>query len=283
MTDKCQWVESQLEAYFSETMDPKTRTELDQHVTDCSACQSELDAYVKVDAMVAAHFEGQVARAGNRVRPRVQPLRLAGAMATFAVAIVGVWIGVSAMVGSTDNMPADSTRQGVAAMDSVEDVEKAEDTLDAERAKPEPVPEAATPSSDRAPAIAVPASAESRFYVQDAAGYFHTLEDFSGSVLVLGVVDDDPAGTTAFAEAYDAYASEPGLRFLGIASEGETPNGVGFPTMANRDSALLDTRAGEFAIVAPDGTLYARGRLEAEELGDRIAASLDEFLPDSAK
>jgi len=281
MTDKCQWVESQLEAYFSETMDPNTRADVEQHVADCSACQMELDGYANVDALVAAHFKEQVVRAENRVRPRVQPLRLAGAVATFAVAIVAVWIGVDAVVGSTDNMPADSTGQSVAAMDSVEDVEKAENTLDAERAKPEPVPdEGTTPLLDRAPAIAGLASAESRFYVQDAAGHFHTLEDFSGSVLVLGVVDNEQVGTTVFADAYETYGSDPDLRFLGIAPEGAALNGFGFPSMVNRDSALLETGAGEFTIVAPDGTVYARGALEKDELSDVIAASLDELLPD---
>ena len=69
MTDKCQQVEARLEAYFSETMNLNERIDIEQHIANCSACQSELDGYSKIDALVETHFRWQVARATNRVSP----------------------------------------------------------------------------------------------------------------------------------------------------------------------------------------------------------------------
>ena len=174
-------------------------------------------------------------------------------------------------------MPVGSTGQAMTTA-ATNDFEKGDDTLDAALAKLEPVPESETITPiDRTSTTAGPVAAETRFYVQDTAGYFYTLEDYSGSVLVLGVTNADQAGTLVFAKAYETYRSEPNIRFLGIASENALPDGVGFPTMINRDSTLLETRAGEFVIVGPDGTIYARGALQEEELSNMIAASLEQI------
>jgi hypothetical protein len=294
MSDKCQWVNSHLEEYFSETLSEKPsetlsetpsetmsqRAGVNAHLAECETCQSEVDGYLAVDKLVAAHFSRQVARAESPVRRTIQPLRLAGATATLAFTVVAVWIGVQA-VGLWPGTATESDIQVVADTAGTVDVEKAEDAPVAERAKPEPQPEVVpTLPLDRAPTMATPRNPESSFYVQDAAGYFHTLEDFAGSVLVLGVIDQDPERTQAFSEIYESYRSEPELRFLGVAPDGAAPNGVGFPTMANRNSALLETRAGEFAIIDSEGTLIARGALEREALGDAVRTSLDRLQTD---
>ncbi len=288
MTDKCKWMEPHLEAYFSESIDPPTRARLEQHVEGCTDCRAELDEFAQVDVLVSAHFRQQVARAGRTAHWPIRPLRLAGAFGAVLVAAAAIWIssGMSGggMPGGEMSGPVIQDTVGAvqqAAVSSPEtdapDVngDKAEEELDARLAKADPVLDAASDARfDAAPTMDGPAVPVTRFHVQDAAGYFHTLEDFSGSVLVLGVVDRDPAGSAAFAQAYERYGSDAKVRFLGVPADGIEPGPVRFPTMVNRESSLLETRTGEFAIVAPDGTVHARGLLDEETLRSTIDASL---------
>jgi hypothetical protein len=111
----------------------------------------------------------------------------------------------------------------------------------------------------------------------DPAGYFHTLDEFAGSVLVLGVFDPGLTGADAFAGAYARYGSTADVRFLGVAPGPEAlPEDGPFPRMFNRGSTLLETPAGEFAIVTPEGAVHARGPL-GDALDEAIAASLQQF------
>ena len=283
MTDKCKWMEPHLEAYFSESIDPATRARLEQHVEGCTDCRAELDEFAQVDVLVSAHFRQQVARAGRTARGPIRPLRLAGAFGAVLVAAVAIWISGGMSGGG---MPGPVTQDTVGAVQQAAvsapepdapDVngDKAKEELEARLAKPDPVLDAASDARfDAAPTMDGPAVPVTRFHVQDAAGYFHTLEDFSGAVLVLGVVDRDPAGSAAFERAYERYSSDAKVRFLGVPADGIEPGPVRFPTMVNRESSLLETRTGEFAIVAPDGTVHARGLLDEETLRSTIDASL---------
>ena len=278
MTDKCKWMEPHLEAYFSESIDPSTRARLEQHVEGCTDCRAQLDEFAQVDVLVSAHFRQQVARAGRTARGPIRPLRLAGAFAAVLVAAAAIWFAGGMSGPVTQDTVGDVRQAAVSAPETdAPDVngDKAEEEPDARLAKPDPVLDAASAARfDAAPTITGPAVPVSRFHVQDAAGYFHTLEDFSGSVLVLGVVDRDPAGSAAFEQAYERYGSDAKVRFLGVPADGIEPGPVRFPTMVNRESSLLETRTGEFAIVAPDGTVHARGLLDEETLRSTIDASL---------
>jgi hypothetical protein len=274
MNDKCKWVESQLEAYFSETMASNARAELERHSASCATCGAELDAFAKVDELVAAHFRQQLRIADRRSPRGAQPIRLAGAIATAAGVFLAVWIGVGAL-GPAPEVPA----SGTAASSEGGGEVKADETPDAERAKPDPAPQPSTATPDRqAPSIgeAMADAPAARFYVQDAAGYFHTLEDFQGSALVLGVMANDADHIAAFERAYERYGAE-GLRFLGVPADDSPAFTVRFPTMTNRNSTLLETGAGEFAILAPDGSVYARGSLDGAELAEAIEGGIREL------
>jgi hypothetical protein len=120
---------------------------------------------------------------------------------------------------------------------------------------------------------------ETRLYLQDAAGYFHTLDDFTGSILVLGVLGDDPAGTAAFSETYSRYGADATLRFLGVPTSTPVGADTPFPTMRNRDSTLMETRPGEFSIVSPSGIILARGDLEVSALDQAVAAAAGHTAP----
>ena len=278
MSDKCKWMEPHLEAYFSESIDPATRARLEQHVEGCTDCRAQLDEFAQVDVLVSAHFRQQVARAERTVQGSIRPLRLAGAFSALLAAAAALWFagGMSGPVTQDTDGAVQQAAASAPEMDTADvNGDKAEEEPDARLAKPDPVLDAASADRfDAAPTIGGPAVPVTRFHVQDAAGYFHTLEDFSGSVLVLGVVDRDPAGSAAFEQAYERYGSDAKIRFLGVPADGIEPGPVRFPTMVNRESSLLETRTGEFAIVAPDGTVHARGLLEEETLRSTIDASL---------
>jgi hypothetical protein len=271
MSEKCQWVESHLEGYFSNTMESDARAELERHAAACAACGGELAAFATVDKLVSAHFRQQL-RIANRTGARgIQPLRLAGAVATAAGVFVAVWIGVGAL------RPASAIPEtaGINA-DAGGEAGKADESPDAERAKPNP---ASAILDRRARTGASPGEgAEEHFYVQDAAGYFHTLEDFRGSVLVLGVIDGDAAHIAGFEQAYERYGPESALRFLAVSTAPDPRFMARFPTMANRNSTLLETPSGEFVILAPDLSVYTRGTLGGNELIAAIEAAMQEDL-----
>lgn len=254
MTKSCQWVESRLESYVSESLSPAERGELDRHAADCAACRSELAAFAEVDALVAEHFRRRLSRASRSVRPVVRPLRPVGVA---AASLAAVWIGYAAL--APDAVDPDTADKDTA-------------VPDVERAKPDPDPEPAIALSE-AP-LQPPPAPVARFRVQDSAGYFHSLEDFSGSVLVLGVVDGNAATAAAFEASYARYAGESGLRFLAVPADGVDLDAPRFPTMANRASTLLETDPGEFTIISPDGAVHARGTLDNGDLPAAIDASL---------
>ncbi len=254
MTKSCQWVESRLEAYVSDSLTPAERGELDRHASDCAACRSELAAFAEVDALVAEHFRRRLRSASRPVRPMVRPLRPVGVA---GASLAAVWIGFAAL--GPDAVDPDAADKFPAA-------------LEAERAKPDPDPELAIPLAED-PLQPQPTPVV-RFRVQDAAGYVHTLEDFSGSVLVLGVVDGNAAAAADFEASYARYTSESGLRFLAVPADGVDLGASRFPTMANRASTLMETDPGEFTIISPEGEVHARGSLDNGELPAAIDSGL---------
>jgi hypothetical protein len=291
MPDKCQRLESQLEAYVSGGLDSGAREEFERHAAGCGDCRAQVDGFARIDALVAAHFRQRLARARRPAPTRIRSLRLVAALGTLVAAAVAVSLGISMVTSDTGSnaaadeeieraaIPAEPASPRTTPTVSA-DIDKVDEASDAELAKPDPVAEpAVSVLLDRAPAMLGTASSEARFYVQDAAGYFHTLEDFSGSVLVLAVVDQSASEITAFERAYERYGAGVGIRFLGVTAGGASLESARFPTMQNRESALLETRAGEFAIVAPDGTIHARGTLEEQELFATIESSLRQLAP----
>ena len=112
----------------------------------------------------------------------------------------------------------------------------------------------------------------------DAAGYSYSLRDYSDSVLVIGVFDESAAGVDAFAEAYDVHRSRSNLQFVGVSLDARAPSeAVPFPMTINRGSSLVDTSAGEFAIITPEGVVHTRGSLDDPSFMEIVAASIEEL------
>jgi hypothetical protein len=130
------------------------------------------------------------------------------------------------------------------------------DEVPIERAKPEEAPEVA----DRTPPAA-PADRPA-FLLEDPAGYLLSLEDFRGSALVLGVLTANDVET--FRTTYEQFRGSDGVRFIGVPLDfDETP--AGLPSMRNRGVSVLDTPAGGFVLVGPDGSVDGRGSVSDPE------------------
>ena len=276
MSNDCQWVESKLEDFLSDRVDSDTRSGIESHLEGCDSCRQEIRGYAKVDDLVGAYFRRQVARAESAGPPAFRPVRLAGATAGLLVTALVVWLGFGAGQSGIQTPVEEATPS----LSAVEDtVLKAEQSADPTLAKPAAEvpgdPGAAIPAPG---ASAAPPTAAARFYVMDAGGYFYTLADYAGSILIIGVFDQSASGADAFAEAYEAYRSRLNLRFVGVSLDPEIPMEAGsFPMALNRGSSLMDTAAGQFAIITPDGAIHARGSLADPSFMDVLAASFREL------
>ena len=271
MTNDCQWVESRLEDYLVRSPDAEVRSRIASHLETCDSCRQEVEAYGKVDTLVRAHFGRQMARAENGARLGFRPRRLAGAFA--GVGALALWVGMSV---SQSDLPGEETALAEATLE--DPLNKATEEADVLRAKPTEG-EAGTDLNSvamEAPTLTAPPPEAVDLYIADAAGYLQTLADYSGSILVLGVFDG--IGHEVFEEAYATYGADERFSFVGVVSDSDTrPEDTTFPLMTNQGSSLLETPAGGFTIVAPDGDVYQRGSFELDSVVDTLRSSLDEL------
>jgi len=277
MSNDCQWVESRLEMFLSDSADPEVRTRIQSRLETCDSCRHEVEGYGEVDKRVRAYFDHQLVRAESGARLSLRPMRLAGAFAGVGAIALALWMGIGAPDAELtpaleEATLADSTYDGP--------VLKAAEGTDVLRAKPGegsvPPPVVDVPTTDLN-AVAAPLPEVTRdFYVTDTAGNSRTLVDYSGSILVLGVFDG--TGHDAFEEAHSAYGTDARFSFVGVSLNPDIrPGNTTFPLMSNRGSSLLGTPAGAFTIVGPDGTIVGRGLLDVDSLVDVLQASLGEL------
>jgi len=258
VSTRCDWIESRLESLLSN--DPEVRHAVDAHTRSCAACQEQIEGYDAVDRLLGSYFARRMDQA--RTPAIRQTRRLVAAAAALAALALIVWVAV-ARYSTVDSIP------GSAALDPDKAVEHT-DSL----AKPSEEAAPARAGADVAPS---PAS-DAAFYVMDASGYNHTLNDFQGSVIVLGVFDETQAGARTFGQIYDAIPSRSDLQFLAVGLSQRPPETVrGARVMVNRGSSLLGVAPGEFAVLTPAGEIYRRGTLSDTDVEARIRSSLEEL------
>ncbi len=276
MSNDCQWVESRLEDFLSDSADSEVRTRIESHLETCDECRHEVEGYGEIDKRVRAYFEHQLARAESGARLNLRPMRLAGAFAGVGAIALALWMGI----GILDPEVAPALEEATVA-DSTDEgpVLKAAEGGDILRAKPaegEAVPD--LDGLTTGPDTVVPPLPDvaREFYVTDRAGYSQTLADYSGSILVLGVFDR--TGHDAFEDAYTAYSTDARFRFVGVPLSSDIrPGNITFPLLSNRGSSLLGTPAGAFTVVGPDGAILRRGLFDVDSLVDVLRASLEEL------
>ena len=262
MTVDCQWVEKHLEALFSEELGDQESRAARAHIESCESCKAETQALFAIDPLIENYFrrELEIAR-----RPQVIHKGRVLGLSTVAAVVVALLLMILirnpqapaalAPPGSAANVPAPPTEPPAPTI-------KQNDQTSPQLAKPTPEP--AGPS-DRLPSISstpVTSSAQD-FLVTDPAGYSHTLADFRGHVVVVGVWSRNQSESIANLERlYKSFATNPKIRFVGVPSDRQSkPEKTTFPVLYNQGSKLFGAKAGEFVLLDENGSVESRGSL----------------------
>ena len=92
----CQWLNANLENYFTERLSPEQARLAAEHLEGCAACRQEIQSLQNVDGLVKQLFDYQLARAqSRRLSRRGLALPVAYAAAGVAVAFIlafALWI-----------------------------------------------------------------------------------------------------------------------------------------------------------------------------------------------
>jgi len=260
----CQWVENNLEAIFCETLTPELNQRARQHINGCDSCRQEVEALTAVDSLVRRNFRRDLQTAQSpRVMNRTRVLGLSSA----ALATVAVLLFVVVRASQNDPvLPTVPTPGAPAATasadlpapvpnDAPNDVQRAKPTAAPDRESP-PVAGLATSASENGP----------DFLVIDPAGYSHTVDEYRGHIVVIGVwSNDQPQPTGNLERLYKANASNTKIRFLGVSNDSNDsqrrPASTTFPVAYNQGSKIFGARVGEFVLLNEAGTIQLRGSL----------------------
>ncbi len=278
MSNDCQWVESRLEDYLSDSAGSDVDSRIASHLKGCESCRTEVEGYGEIDKRLRAYFEHQLARAEIGAHLSLRPMRLASAIAGVAAIAIALWLGIGIVNPNGAPAPREAALSGPAFDGPVLKAADETDILRAKPAEPAVVPDAGIPTTDLDTVDGGSLEAARDFYVTDTAGYSRTLADYSGSILVLGVFES--SGHDAFEEAHLAYGADARFRFVGVSLNSDirrtnTAFPTTFPMMSNGNSLLLGTPAGAFTVVGPDGTIQRRGTFETDSLVELLGSSLE--------
>jgi hypothetical protein len=259
MTTPCDWIESRIEDLVSD--DPRLDRVIGEHTSGCASCRRQVDTYLEVGRLLGACFHQRAVEARRAATAPRLPARLVLAAAVLGAVLLAVWFGV---LGGSARIAVDSA-SGVPTGPSA--IEAGPD-----RAKPsDGEPEASLIPGEVAP----PPPADIRFYVMDATGYVHTLDEFRGSVVVMGVLEGGAEAGLKLGRLYESIPPRADLRFLAVGLDAMPAAEVrGIPLMVNRGSTLLETAAGEFAILTREGQVHSRGTLSDPDFEDLVRAGL---------
>jgi len=278
----CQWISTNLEAFFSDSLDAEQLQQASEHLKTCLSCRSEVQALRDIDPLIKQLLEFRMRKAlavaHAPKRSAAFQLGLAGA----AVALVGVLVFVTFHTGGLgDLLPtSQTTLQSEGSPNSVNgDDAKVDGEIPAPRAKPDaPDPKLSGIKPGPEPPIT---DISPPFLVTDPAGYSTNLEDYRGRVVFIGVWSaDQPEAAQNIQKLYQAFGSRKEVRILGVTSRNqERPGGMTFPMVFNNGSRLLDIRSSDFAVVDKEGNVQMRGSLVVDPnvLTAKIRAKLDEL------
>jgi hypothetical protein len=112
------------------------------------------------------------------------------------------------------------------------------------------------------PPVAVSSSAP-EFLLTDPAGYSHSLEDYRGHVVVIGVWRHDQRESIAnLEELYKTFGTNSKIRFVGVPNDRRSKaDNTTFPVLYNQGSKLFGAKAGEFVLLDENGSVESRGSL----------------------
>src|SRR6266446_5670066 len=237
----CQWLNANLENYFTERLSPDQVRLAAEHLEGCAACRQEIQSLQNVDGLVKQLFDYQLARAqSRRLSRRGFALPVAYAAAGVAVAFILAF----ALWSSQDTAPPQVVQLNPPPVEQTNSTPEPEVKLpgppEVKRAKPKPEPQTSISTQQPPSAAPVPPGAPV-FVVIDPAGYSTTLESYRGSVLLFGVWSADrPEAALNLERMYQAFGANPKIRILGVSNRRqERLAGTSFPLVFNNGSQLL--------------------------------------------
>lgn len=263
MSLDCQWVEKNLEALFCDKLSGEEKRAAQAHIENCSSCRKEVQALNAIDPLIKSHFRREMAIARTtRVLHKGRVAGLSGAAAAVLVASLVLLVRTPQSIPVAAPVSVPPVAAPVASVNTPAPIKENATAEPVRQLKPEPAPNAPTEakSPSRTPAVTPNAP---DFAVSDPAGYSHTLDQYRGHVLVIGVWSPDQSEAIANIERlYKTYSANPKFRFLGVASERQSkPANTTFPVAYNQGSKLFGARAGDFVVLNESGTIELRGSL----------------------
>jgi len=265
MTVDCQWILKNLEALFCGTSSPEENRMAQAHIESCGSCDKEVAALNAIDPLVKGYFQNELNRARRVSATRSLTLwRRRLALTSAAVLAASLLLAVVLRTShQTPVIPSPSVAQEVtpSAVPESAPPAKTDDTANIERAKPvESVP------ADRAQTAGARPTTDNNapeFLVTDPAGYSRTLSDYRGHILVVGLLNSvQPDSTSNLERLYEAFGSNPRLRFVAVAGDHQgRPADTTFPIAYNQGSKLFEANPGDFVLLDEAGKIRLRGSL----------------------
>jgi hypothetical protein len=276
MNVDCQWIDSNLEAFFCDQLNSEESRRARNHIAGCDRCRDLVGELKAVDPLVKKLFHHELAHA--RSPQRRSPVLIGSVAAAVAALILVIVMQVPQFV-TNDN--AEGSQPIAAATTAIQEpaLPKVPETASTDRVKPDA---AALDQRGQVPVRTVPIPENAPdFLVTDPAGYSRNLKDFRDHVLIFGVwTSQRPQTVSSLQRVYQAFAPNTKLRILGVATQREAkPAAATFPITYNQGSKLFGAKTGELLIVDAGGVVRMRGSLEQDQtsLVNSIKSKLTEL------
>jgi len=274
----CQWINSKLEAYFTEELPGEEFQRVQDHLASCAECRRQVDSFQEIDSMVRGVFKRRVALAQQaaqmNTRPRV--FKIALASTTLAVVALLLVIGMP-FFQQTPAPPVATQTPSVPEIQPEVKKDSVEGSANRQLAKPgdeAPAPTAVEPSLESI------GSDAPDFVITDPAGYTATLETYRGRAFLFGVVSRDQKSAVAgLQQIYDAFDSNRGIRIVGISRQhrDEGFDRATFPILFNHGSKLMGIADGHFLLLDATGKPRLEGSLTDTQQVSKVRAQLEQL------
>jgi hypothetical protein len=261
MTVDCQWVEKNLEALFCDRLSEQESRLIRTHMESCASCREEAQALNAIDPLVKSHFRRELNIARQpRVVHRSRVLGLGATAAAVLAAALLLLIRTPQPPLVAPPIAARETGSDVATSTPAPPPVKETQAAEVTRAKP--APDVSPVADQKFTSPALPADAPD-FRVTDPAGYTHTLADYRGHLVVIGVWrTGQPESINAIERLYKANAANSKIRFLGVSNEKDArPRNTTFPIVYNQGSKMFGAQPGDFVVLDESGAVQLRGSL----------------------
>jgi hypothetical protein len=264
MTVDCQWVEQNLESLFCGQLNENESQLLRVHVNGCDSCHREIQAINAIDPLIKHHFRQELRKASQPRTVHKGRALAAGSALTLAAALSLVLLVRIPQATQIVNPAAAPQSESPLSIAGPPAPIKMDEPGEITRAKPSPEVSAMPDRRTETP-VAVLSNAPD-FLVTDPAGYTHTLDEYHGRLVVMGVWSpDDGESIAAIERLYKTYGTNPRLRFIGVSDRRQAkPADTTFPLAHNQGSKLFGAKSGEFVLVDENGNVELRGSLDRD-------------------